>query len=189
MTLKFCNLWVDYYVKLTIVSQNACNNEVNVDQMTTKKPIQLDSFDKAILRALQRDASLSQRELGEKVGLSQNACWRRLSLLREAGVITGQTIRMDMKVVGLGLTVFVMIRTRQHSADWLDNFRRSVLAIENVIDFFRVAGDYDYMLKVVAQDMNDFDRVYQKIIGEIDLETVTSYISMEAIADGRDLPA
>jgi Lrp/AsnC family transcriptional regulator len=162
--------------------------KVFFDQMTTKKPIQLDSFDKTILRALQRDASLSQRELGEKVGLSQNACWRRVSLLRKAGVITGQTIQVDMQAVGLGLTVFVMMRTRQHSEDWLRNFRRSVLKIENVIDFFRIAGDYDYMLKVVAQDVNDFDRVYQKIIKETDLEAVTSYISMEAIADNRDLP-
>ncbi len=149
----------------------------------------LDNLDKAILRALQRDASLSQRELAEKVGLSQNSCWRRLTKLRQIGVITGQTIRLDPQAVGLGLTVFVMLRTRHHSADWLDAFRRSVLAIENVIDFFRIAGDYDYMLKIVARDMNDFDRIYQRLIRDFELESVTSYITMEAIADGRDLPA
>ncbi|WP_299923291.1 Lrp/AsnC family transcriptional regulator [uncultured Pelagimonas sp.] len=149
----------------------------------------LDNLDKAILRALQRDASLSQRELAEKVGLSQNSCWRRLTKLRQIGVITGQTIRLDPQAVGLGLTVFVMLRTRHHSADWLDAFRRSVLAIENVIDFFRIAGDYDYMLKIVARDMNDFDRIYQRLIRDFELESVTSYITMEALADGRDLPA
>ncbi len=148
----------------------------------------LDSVDKAILRALQGDASLSQRDLAEKVGLSQNSCWRRLTKLRQSGVITGQTIRLDPMSVGLGLAVFVMLRTRHHSADWLNGFRKSVLAIENVIDFFRIAGDYDYMLKIVAQDMNDFDRIYQRLIRDFELEAVTSYITMEAIADGRDLP-
>ena len=90
--------------------------------------------------------------------------------------------------IGLGLTVFVMIRTRNHSADWLADFRREALAIPNIIDIYRIAGDYDYMLKVVAADMNDFDRVYQRLIEKISLETVTSLITMEAIADSRDLP-
>ena len=154
--------------------------------MTTEN---LDSVDKAILRALQRDASLSQRELADKVGLSQNSCWRRLTRLRRQGVIKGQTVRLDLQVVGLGLTVFAMVRTRHHSADWLETFRKSVLAIDNVIDFFRIAGDYDYMIKIVARDVNDFDRVYQKLISQTELETVTSYIAMEAIADSRDVPA
>lgn len=149
----------------------------------------LDSIDKAILRTLQRDATLSQRELAEEVGLSQNACWRRLTRLRETGVITGQTVRLDMEQIGFALTIFVLLRTRQHSAEWLEQFRKSVLAIENVIDFFRIAGDYDYMLKIVARDMNDFDRIYKKLIAGTDLETVTSFIAMEAIADNRHVPA
>jgi Lrp/AsnC family transcriptional regulator len=154
--------------------------------MTTRT---LDRTDKAILRVLQRDATLSQRDLADKVGLSQNSCWRRLTRLKEEGVITGQTIRLDMQAVGLDLTVFAMVRTRHHSAEWLDRFRKSVLAIDNVIDFFRIAGDYDYLIKIVARDMNDFDRVYQELIRKSDIETVTSYIAMEAIADGRDVPA
>lgn len=154
--------------------------------MTTK---QLDHIDKAILRALQQDASLSQRDLADKVGLSQNSCWRRLTRLREDGVIKAQTVRLDMQAVGLDLTVFAMVRTRHHSAEWLERFRKSVLAIDNVIDFFRIAGDYDYMIKIVARDMNDFDRVYQRLIKENELEAVTSYIAMEAIADSRNVPA
>lgn len=154
--------------------------------MTTKN---LDSLDKSILRALQRDASMSQRDLAEKVGLSQNSCWRRLTRLRQDGVITGQAVRLDMQKIGLNLTAFAMVRTRHHSADWLKQFRKSVLEIENVIDFFRIAGDYDYMIKIVVQDMNDFDRVYQDLISRTELETVTSYIAMETIADSRDVPA
>lgn len=149
----------------------------------------LDNVDKAILRALQKNASLSQRELADKVGLSQNSCWRRLTRLREQKIIQGQTVRLNMNAIGLSLTVFVMVRTRHHSSEWLDKFRKSILAIDNVIDFFRIAGDYDYMIKIVARDMNDFDQIYQRIIGQNELETVTSYIAMEAIADGRDLPA
>ena len=89
----------------------------------------------------------------------------------------------------MDLTVFAMVRTRHHSAEWLKQFRQSVLAIENVIDFFRIAGDHDYMIKIVARDMNDFDRIYKTLISKTELETVTSYIAMEAIADGRDVPA
>lgn len=148
----------------------------------------LDQIDRAILRALQRDASVSQRDLAEQVGMSQNACWRRLKALQDSGVIKGQTIRLDAKAVGLGLTVFVMIRTRHHSQAWLDSFRKEVTAIQNVVDFYRIAGDYDYMLKVVAEDMNDFDRVYQRLIARLDLDTVTSLITMEQIADNRDWP-
>lgn len=148
----------------------------------------LDHIDRSILRALQSDSSLSQRELAEKVGLSQNACWRRLKSIQEKGLIEGYTIRLDPAKVGLGLTVFVMVRTRHHSREWLDTFRRTVTTIPNIIDFYRIAGDYDYMLKVMAEDMNAFDRIYQMIIEKVELDTVTSYITMEAIADQRNLP-
>lgn len=154
--------------------------------MTTQP---LDYLDKSILRALQKDASMSQRDLAEEVGLSQNSCWRRLTRLRKDGVIQGQTVRLDLQAIGLNLTVFALVRTRHHSADWLKQFRKSVLAMDNVIDFYRIAGDHDYMIKIVARDMNDFDRVYQDLIGKTELETVTSYIAMEAIADSRDVPA
>ena len=148
----------------------------------------IDQIDSSILRALQRNASQSQRDLAEKVGISQNALWRRLRLLRDSGLIKGYTVRLDAKGVGLGLTVFVMIRTKHHSQSWLDRFRREVTAIQNVVDFYRIAGDYDYILKVIAEDMNDFDRVYQRLIANLELDTVTSLITMEAVADSRDWP-
>ncbi len=150
--------------------------------------VELDVIDRKMLRALQRDASASQRDLAEQVGLSQNACWRRLKRLGESGIIKGRTIRLDPAELGLGLTVFMMIRTRNHSKAWLDQFRREALAIDSIIDIYRIAGDYDYMLKVMAADMNGFDRIYQRLIQNLELETVTSLITMEAIADSRDLP-
>ncbi|KAE9627443.1 Lrp/AsnC family transcriptional regulator [Parasedimentitalea maritima] len=148
----------------------------------------IDHIDRSILRALQQDASLSQRDLAESVGLSQNACWRRLKVLNERGLLMGSTARVDRKQLGLDLVVFVMLRTRHHSAEWLQHFRRHVLTIPEVVDFHRIGGDYDYQLKVVTEDMAGYDRVYQRLIDGIELDSVTSYFAMESIAEGRPLP-
>jgi len=147
-----------------------------------------DHIDKLILSALQTDASLSQRDLAERVGLSQNACWRRLKALRAAGIIKGATARLDREQLGLGLVIFVMIRTRHHSADWLKTFRRHVSNLPEVVDFFRIGGDYDYMLKVVTHDMTSYDAVYQRLIEGVELDSVTSYFAMEAIEEQRPIP-
>ncbi|MBK0326360.1 Lrp/AsnC family transcriptional regulator [Rhodobacteraceae bacterium F11138] len=151
----------------------------------SKKP---DHIDQALLRTLQQDASLSQRDLADRVGISQNSCWRRLKALNENGVLQGSTARVDRRKLGLDLVVFVMLRTRHHSADWLQAFRRHVLTIPEVVDFHRIGGDYDYQLKVVTEDMASYDRVYQRLIEKVELDSVTSYFAMEAIAEGRPLP-
>ncbi|MCA0871550.1 Lrp/AsnC family transcriptional regulator [Seohaeicola saemankumensis] len=147
-----------------------------------------DQIDKRILHELQRDASLSQRELADRVGLSQNACWRRLKALTESGLLQGSVARLDRQLLGLDLVVFVLLRTRHHSADWLKAFRRHVLTIPEVVDFHRISGDYDYQLKVVTEDMAGYDRVYQRLIAGVELDSVTSYFAMESIAEGRPLP-
>lgn len=148
----------------------------------------VDQIDRDILKELQKDADLSQRELAELVGISQNACWRRLQALTAAGVLRGATARLDRQQLGLGLVVFVMLRTRHHSADWLAQFRRHVLSIPEVVDFHRIGGDYDYQLKVVTEDMVSYDRVYQRLIEKVELDSVTSYFAMESIAEARPLP-
>lgn len=153
--------------------------------MSMKKP---DQIDRHLLAALQQDATLSQRELAERVGLSQNACWRRLQALRASGVLCGASARLDRGKLGLGLVVFVMLRTRHHSADWLRAFRRHVTTIPEVTDFFRIGGDYDYMLKVVTADMASYDAVYQRLIEKVELDSVTSCFAMEAILEQRPLP-
>ncbi|EIM73384.1 Lrp/AsnC family transcriptional regulator [Nitratireductor sp. L1-7-SE] len=148
----------------------------------------IDQFDRRILRVLQRDASLSQRDLAEKVGLSQNACWRRLKSLEERGVIRGRTLQVDRNKLGLGLVVFVMVKTRHHSTTWLQTFRQHVSSIPEIVDFFRIGGDYDYMLRIVTTDMESYDSVYQRLIQKVELESVTSYFAMEAIEERRPLP-
>lgn len=148
----------------------------------------IDQIDTNILKELQKDATLSQRELADRVGVSQNACWRRLKNLHDTGVVTGSTAQIAREKLGLTLVVFVMLRTRHHSAEWLQAFRRHVLTIPEVVDFHRIGGDYDYQLKVVTQDMTSYDKVYQRLIEKVELDSVTSYFAMEAIAEGRPLP-
>ncbi len=148
----------------------------------------IDHIDRRILNELQREATLSQRELAERVGLSQNACWRRLKALNRRGILKGARARVDREQLGLDLVVFVMVRTRHHSADWLRDFRRHVLTIPEVVDFHRIGGDFDYLLKVVTENMGSFDRIYQRLIEGVDLDSVTSYFAMEAIAEDRPLP-
>ena len=148
----------------------------------------LDHFDHAILEALQRDSAQSQRALAERVGLSQNACWRRLKTLENAKIIRKRTAVIDRERLGAGLVVFAMIKTRHHSANWLEQFRRHVSSIPEVIDFHRIGGDYDYLLKIITQDMASYDNIYKRLIGQIELEAVTSYFAMETIEEQRPIP-
>lgn len=148
----------------------------------------IDQIDRRILAELQIDSSLSQRAIAEKVGLSQNACWRRIQSMTSEGLLQGSTARIDRRKLGLTLIVFVMLRTRHHSAEWLRDFRRHVLTIPEVVDFHRIGGDYDYQLKVVTESMDTYDQVYQRLIEGIELDGVTSYFAMESIAEGRPLP-
>ena len=148
----------------------------------------IDQFNQKILSILQRDTSISQRQMAEKVHLSANACWNRLQQLKKEGIITGQTVRLDRQKLGLGLVVFVMIKTRNHSGEWLEMFKKHVSDIPEVIDFFRIGGEYDYLLKVVTRDMNSYDEVYRRLIEGVELDSVTSNFAMEAIEEQRALP-
>jgi len=158
---------------------------INLDRNISMK---LDQTNRRILNAIQAEGALSQRQLAEQVNLSANACWNRVQAMKRSGLIQGQQVRLDRKALGLGLVVFVMVRTRHHSADWLKAFRAHVSAIPEVIDFFRIGGDYDYLLKVVTKDMQTYDQVYQRLISEVELDSITSYFAMEAIEEQRPLP-
>lgn len=147
----------------------------------------LDQIDRLIIRALQQDSSIPQRDLAELVGVSQNACWRRLQNLNKQGIVNGSVAKIDRNTLGLDLVVFVMVRTRKHSTEWLKEFRQAVLNSPEISDVFRIAGDYDYMLKVVTKNMASYDAVYQRLIEKVELEAVTSYFAMETIAENRPL--
>ena len=147
----------------------------------------IDGFDLKLLNALQKDSTQSQRELADKVGLSQNACWRRLQRLQSIGIIQGSRTELDLSALGLDLTVFVMIRTRSHSREWSEAFKAHVMKLPEVTDFYRIGGDWDYLIKVIARGMSGYDAFYQKLISNFDLAAVTGFFSMEAIVKNRPL--
>lgn len=149
--------------------------------------IDIDSIDAKILNTLQQDCALPQRALAEKVGLSQNALWRRLHRLQDAGVIDGHHAHIKADHVGLDLTVFVMIRTRSHNLDWAQKFKQHVEAIPQIVEMHRIGGDWDYMLKVVTNSMAGYDAVYQRLTSGLELETVTGLFSMETLLENRPL--
>ncbi|RYE65529.1 MAG: Lrp/AsnC family transcriptional regulator, partial [Rhizobiaceae bacterium] len=128
------------------------------------KDLNFDEIDLRILTSLQRNSALSQRDLAELVGLSQNACWRRLQRLQASGIIGNSRSEIDLDLLGFDLTVIVMIRTRHHSKEWADDFRRHVDRLPEVIDFYRIGGDWDYLIKVVTRGISGYDAFYQKLI-------------------------
>ncbi|MEP3278744.1 MAG: Lrp/AsnC family transcriptional regulator [Stappiaceae bacterium] len=147
----------------------------------------LDEINRAILRSMQENPEQTQRELAAQVGLSQNACWRRIKQMEAEGIIQGTKLVLNREKLGANLVVFTMVRTRNHSSKWLDKFRNRVMSLKEVVDFYRIGGDYDYMLKIATRDMASYDLVYQQLIDDLELDTVTSYFAMEAILDDRAL--
>ena len=147
--------------------------------------VKIDDFDLKILNRLQHDAGLSQRELADQVGLSQNACWRRLQRLQSSGVLGSSRTEIALEMLGFDLTTIVMIRTRHHSKEWAEDFRKHVGRLPEVIDFYRIGGDWDYLIKVVTRGISGYDAFYQKLITNFDLATVTGFFAMEAIIRNR----
>ena len=148
----------------------------------------MDALDKKILAALQRDASLPLSDIAEKVGLSTTPCWRRIKALEDAGVIKGRVAVLEAAKLNLGVTVFVAIRTQHHNDEWLQKFARAVADIPEIIGLYRMAGDVDYLMKVVVSDIDGYDAVYKRLIAKIDLSDVSSTFVMETIKETTALP-
>ncbi|HEV7256451.1 MAG TPA: Lrp/AsnC family transcriptional regulator [Bosea sp. (in: a-proteobacteria)] len=141
----------------------------------------MDAIDRKILTVLQGDANISIAELADRVGLSQTPCWKRIQKLEQSGVILKRVALVAPEKIGLGLTVFVQIETADHSGPWLEKFAQMVSAMPEVMEFYRMAGDVDYMLRVVVADMAAYDGFYKKLIETIPLKNVTSRFAMERI--------
>ena len=140
----------------------------------------LDTIDWAILSILQQDASLPVHEVGERVGLSSNACWRRIRRLEDSGIIARRVALLDAEKLGLATTVFVALRTNRHDPAWLEAFSRGVAEIEEISECHRMAGEVDYLLKIVVRDIAHYDRIYRKLIARVpDIADVSSSFSME----------
>jgi len=148
----------------------------------------MDAIDRKILAVVQQDASLSVAEIGQRVGLSSTPCWKRLQKLEAEGVITRRVALVDPEKIGLGITVFVSVETGDHSQDWLKRFAETVSAMPQVMEFYRMAGDVDYMLRVIVKDMQSYDALYKKLIETVPLKNVTSRFAMVRIKQTTALP-
>jgi Lrp/AsnC family transcriptional regulator len=148
----------------------------------------MDAIDRKILNVLQQDASLSVAEIGQRIGLSSTPCWKRIQRLEADGVILKRVALVDQTKIGVGINVFVSIETGDHSQEWLERFAQTVSAMPEVLDFFRMAGDVDYLLRVVVPDMQAYDAFYKRLIAAIPLKNVTSRFAMEKIKSTTALP-
>ncbi|UWR28009.1 Lrp/AsnC family transcriptional regulator [Sulfitobacter sp. S223] len=148
----------------------------------------IDTIDRKILNALQRDAAQSLEALGADVGLSRNACWRRIRALEDAGVITGRIATLNARKLGLGLTVFMQIRTNAHAPDWLKKFSSATKAMPEIQGVYRMSGDLDYLIRARVADMAGYDQLYQRLIARVPLSDVSASFVMEEIKETAQLP-
>jgi Lrp/AsnC family transcriptional regulator len=148
----------------------------------------LDSIDRRILRELQRDASVAIADLALRVGLSQTPCWKRIKRLTDAGVITKRVALLDREKLDLGLVVFVSVRTNRHDQEWLDAFAGAAGGLPEVVEFYRLSGDTDYLLKVLVKDISAYDAFYRRLIAAVPLSDVSSAFAMEQIKCTTALP-
>lgn len=150
--------------------------------------LKFDDLDKKILRALQSDASTAIEELGDQIGLSRNACWRRIKLLEENGVIQKRVAIASPEALGLGLQVFIAVRTDDHHQGWLDRFSRAVKDIPEITGAYRMSGELDYLIRARISDIRDYDALYQRLIRKVQMSDVSASFVMEEIKETTALP-
>lgn len=148
----------------------------------------MDAIDRKLVELLQADATLPIAELASRVNLSQTPCWKRVQRLKEEGVIRAQVALCDARKLGVGTTVFVAVRTNQHTEEWVKQFVQFVRDIPEVVEAYRMSGETDYMLRIVAADIDDFDRIYKQLIRAVPLLDVSSSFAMEQIKYSTALP-
>ena len=148
----------------------------------------MDLIDRNILDLLQADASLSIAEIAKKVCLSQTPCWKRIQKLENLGIIKGRVALLDSKKLNLGLTVFVQLKTDKHDERWLSKFAEAVRGMPEVVEVYRMAGEIDYLLRVVVSDTDSYDNFYKALIKKVPLNDVSSSFAMEEIKYTTALP-
>ena len=148
----------------------------------------MDRLDRMILTILQEDATVPVAEIGRRVGLSTTPCWRRIQKMEEEGVIKGRVAVLNPARVNAKVTVFVSITTNQHNEDWLTRFAKMIGDFPEVIEFYRMSGQIDYLLKVVVPDIGAYDAFYKKLVSKIDIMDVSSAFAMETIKNETALP-
>lgn len=148
----------------------------------------LDETDRRILGELQRDCTLALDELSDRVSLSRNAVWRRIKALEEAGVIRARVALLEGDRIGLGLQVFMLIRTDRHAPDWLERFARATREMPEILGAYRMTGELDYLVRARVPDMAGYDALYQRLIRRVEMSDVSASFVMEQIKDTTALP-
>lgn len=148
----------------------------------------MDRIDRKILDLLQQDATLQVASIAEQVGLSTAPCWRRIRKLEEDGVITKRVALVDRRKANVPMTVFVAVKTTRHAAEWVGNFRQMIASIPEIVEAWRLAGDADYLLRIVVPDIDAYDAVYQRMIGKLEFSDISSSIAMEEMKFTTALP-
>ena len=142
----------------------------------------LDKIDRKLLALLQQDCTLSLQALAEAVNLTTTPCWKRLKRLEDDGILIGKVALLDPEKIGLGLTAFVLIKTQHHSSEWYCRFVTVVTEMPEVLGFWRMAGEYDYLMRVQVADMKRYDEFYKRLVNSVPgLSDVTSSFAMEQI--------
>lgn len=141
----------------------------------------MDRIDQKILDLLQGDATLPIAEVAEQVGLSTAPCWRRIKKLEDDGVIQRRVALVDRRKVNVPMTLFVSVRTTRHALEWVDDFRRMIADIPEIVEVWRLTGDVDYLLRIVVPDIDAYDAVYKRMIDRVELADVSSAIAMEEL--------
>jgi Lrp/AsnC family transcriptional regulator len=145
---------------------------------------ELDNIDRAILRLLAADASLSLNDIADKVGLTATPCWKRIKRMEETGIIKARVAVLDADKLGLPVSVFVSVETSDHSAGWLERFAAAVAGTPEIVGAWRMSGDVDYLLHVVVADIAAYDAFYRKLIAAVPLRNVSSRFAMERMKNG-----
>lgn len=148
----------------------------------------IDDNDVKILKILQIDATRSLDSIADEIGVSLNTCWRRVQRLEAEGILERRVALIDNEKVGLPLTVFVSVRTDDHSKNWADKFSEAVNNMPEIVEFYRLAGDVDYILKMMVGSVADYDRVYQRLISKVRLSDVSASFAMEKMKFTTELP-
>jgi Lrp/AsnC family transcriptional regulator len=148
----------------------------------------LDELDCKILATLQVNSSLSMQEVADRVGLSSTPCRRRIQKLESSGYIKRRVALLNAEKLNLGVSVFIAVKTNQHNAEWVQRFRKIVVSFPEVVDFYRLSGDVDYLIRAVVSDIRAYDDLYQRLIAKIDLHDVSSMFTMEQIKSTTELP-
>ena len=148
----------------------------------------MDAIDRKILDILQVDATVPMAAIAEKVGLSAAPCWRRIKRMEDDGVIKRRVALVDRRKAKVPMTLFVSVRTTRHAVQWVEDFRRAISDVSEIVEAWRLTGEVDYLLRIVVPDVDAYDAVYKRLINRLEFADVSSAIAMEEMKYTTAIP-